>query len=321
MSPPYLFEELRGLTAFSKVVETGSFRAAASALRLSPSLVSSYVGWLEQHLGTALLHRSTRAIAVTPKGEALYAASSSSIAGMLALLDSTAAAADAGAGELRVSLPVGLAFSPFQDDLAVFARQYPGLRLSVHYSDASVDQGYDLILRISRPDRSGFKVRRLCALRRCLVASPDYLADRAPPAHPRDLSDWDWLYLHPRPRYAELRHSSLGVQRVWGPERMHLDSVVALQRFARLGMGLAVVPYFLAAEDLDAGTVVDALPGWQPLPSEVFAFWPRSAPRTGLASRLVAHLARTAEMFDQRVAAALVESRSVRGPAPSQAAS
>jgi DNA-binding transcriptional LysR family regulator len=314
MPSSQLFEELRALTAFSKVVETGSFRAAASALQLSPSLVSSYVAWLERHLGTTLVHRSTRAIAVTPRGTTLYGSSSGSIADMLALLHSTAADADLGAGELRVSLPVGLAFSPFQAALATFALQYPGIKLSVHYSDASADRGFDLVLCIGRPDGSAFKVRRLCALRRRLVASPDYLADREPPNHPRDLAHFDWLYLHPRARFAELRHRTLGVERVWGSERMHLDSVVALQRFACLGMGLAVVPHFLTAEDLEAGRVADVLPGWQPTSSEVFAFWPRSAPRAGLASRLVSHLAQTAEDFEQRVDAMLSESLAARGP-------
>jgi DNA-binding transcriptional LysR family regulator len=300
------FEHIRGLAAFVKVVEMGSFRRAAQALELSPSIVSHYVATLESRLGVSLLHRSTRAIAVTPKGDELYAACSASLSDMFKMLDATAAESGDAVGTLRISMPVGLVYSPLQFDLAGFARAHPAIALCVHYSDMRhtlVDEGYDLILRINRPDSSALKARKLFRLRESLVASPDYIANHPTPVHPRNLATWDWLYLESRPRMTEFRHPRHGVDQVWGPDRLQTDSIVGLYEFARIGMGLAVVPDFLMRSDLDSGRVVEVLPEWRPPATEVYALWPRSAPSAGLTARLISYLTSAATTFDARFAA------------------
>ena len=64
-----MLDRLRQIAIFAKTVDHGSFRGAAHELRLSPSVVSHHISQLEEHLGCALLYRSTRKLALTPEGE------------------------------------------------------------------------------------------------------------------------------------------------------------------------------------------------------------------------------------------------------------
>lgn len=284
-----MLDALRPLAVFAKTVETGSFRAAAAALGLSPSVVSHHVARLEARLGAALLYRSTRRLAPTRAGERLIGAARDMVAAAESGLDALAGEARRPAGRLVVTAPAVLTAGAFVDDLAAFAADHPGVALDVTFTDARQDViagGIDLAIRMGRMADSSLKSVALGAARRVLVASPSYLAGRKKPRRPADLAAWDWLHLAPVPRRLVFRRAGASVAVEYAP-RLTADSAIALFRLAEAGLGLATGPDFLAAPAFRARRLVPVLPGWSLGAIGIHAVWPPQAPRLGLTRRLV----------------------------------
>ncbi len=289
-----MLDQLRALGVFAKVVETGSFRGAARVLRLSPSVVSHHVSALEGRLGVALLYRTTRRLALTPEGERLYESASRMVEcaeNALAALDLDG---DGLRGIIRLTAPIALGVGPLTASLAKFAALFPHIRLILHFTDTAKDliaDGYDLKIRMGWPEESSMEMRKLFALPRRLVASPDYIATRKRPLRPADLASWRWIHFEPRPRTVELSHPRHGVERVWGTDQITVDASPVMYRLAVYGAGLATLPNFMVDGAIAAGQLVEVLPQWR-LPSPgVFAIWPRNAPKNGLTLKLIEHLA------------------------------
>lgn len=288
-----MLEQLRPLAVFAKTVETGSFRAAASALKLSPSVVSHHVAQLEARLGVALLYRSTRRLALTRVGERLFQSARTMLEVAEAGLDTVASQARQPVGELRITAPAVLSAGLLINDIAAFAAAYPGVRLSLSFSDLRRDLligNLDVAIRMGRLQDSGFRRKKLCEVRRRLIAASDYLAGRAPPRQPDELRDWDWLHLASVPRFAILTPGSGRPRKIDFAPRLTVDDAIALYRLARAGLGLAMVPEFLAADDLEKGFVMEVLPRWRLDTIGVYAVWPPNAPRQSLTARFVAYL-------------------------------
>ncbi|MCW3482093.1 LysR family transcriptional regulator [Neisseriaceae bacterium JH1-16] len=284
-----MIDDLRALAVFAKTVETGSFRAAADALGLSPSVVSHHVAQLEARLGVALLYRSTRRLSLSHDGQALFEHARA----MLAAAESGFAAVAAGSeptGKLTVTLPAFFAASPLLDALAAFSHTHPKVALDLQFGDAKRDlirDGLDLAIRIGALTDSTLKARRLFDMPRCLVASPGLMARFAAPQRPEDLAEWDWIGFKPRPNRKQLIDAAGEAVPFSFAPRLTVDSVEALGRLAEAGVGLATPPRFLVAEALRAGRLIEVLPDWRVESLGVYAVWPPNAPRDGLARRLV----------------------------------
>jgi DNA-binding transcriptional LysR family regulator len=288
-----MLDQLRALGVFVKVVESGSFRAAAQALKLSPSVVSHHVSALEERLGIALLYRSTRKLALTPEGQRLYEMASK----MVTSAETALAAADLNCqmhrGTIRLTVPIALATGPLTVSLAKFASLFPQVRLVLHFTDTRknlIEDGYDLNIRMGWPEQSSLEMQKLFEVPRRLVASPDYIEGQKRAAQPADLASWKWIHFEPRPRSVELTHPELGVEKVWGTDQITVDASPAMLHLAICGAGLATLPDFMVDEAIAAGRLAEVLPQWR-LPSPgVYAVWPKNAPRTGLTLKLVKHL-------------------------------
>ncbi|MEM7253798.1 MAG: LysR family transcriptional regulator [Pseudomonadota bacterium] len=289
-----MLDELRQIAIFAKTVDHGSFRAAAKALRLSPSVVSHHVGQLERRLGTALLYRSTRKLSLTPDGERLLTAAHTMIEAAEAGLHAIGDQSPAPSGKLRITAPAVFAQSDLIVQFGEFAVAYSKVQLSVDFSDTRRDliaDGYDVAIRAGELEDSAFKARKLIDMRRGVVASPAYLNVRPKPETPRDLSDWDWLELAPVwDKKTEFRNGRRRESVATKNPRVSVNNAHGLVRLARAGAGLAVVPRFLADQDVIAGNLKYLLDDWVVDPIEVFAVWPSNAPRNGLISRFVTFL-------------------------------
>jgi DNA-binding transcriptional LysR family regulator len=286
-----MLDELRQIAIFAKTVDHGSFRAAARALRLSPSVVSHHVGQLEQHLGTPLLYRSTRKLSLTPDGKRLLQAARAMLAAAESGLDEIATQALQPAGLLRLTVPAVLAQSPLTKTLAEFSIANPRIRLAIDYSDSRRDliaDGYDVAIRAGEMEDSSLKARKLYSMQRHLVAAPNYIESRASPATPDDLTQWDWIELAPVWRQ-KLVFSQPGTTRqlVKPESRVSVNNAYALCQLARGGAGLAIVPEFLTEQDIAAGDLQTVLPDWTIDAIDVFAVWPSNAPRDGLTRHLI----------------------------------
>lgn len=184
-------DQLSAMRTFRRVVELGSFTAAARSLSLSKAAVSKQVGELESHLGATLIHRTTRRLSVTEVGNAYFER-------CLRLLDEfEAAEAEVRnlqaepSGSLRLSVPNAFGVTQLANTLNELARRYPKLRLNIEASDRFVDlieEGFDAAIRIRTelPD-SSLIARRLCTIPRYVCASPKYLKKYGEPKRPEDL--------------------------------------------------------------------------------------------------------------------------------------
>ncbi len=172
-------EMLNEMMVFAEVVTSGGFSAAARSLGLETSSVSRSVARLEQHLSARLLHRTTRAIALTEVGEQVFR-ECAAIAGKVRDIRSLANHFQIEPrGTLRLSAPVALGQLWLAPRLSDFMEACPTVDLRVTLIDRPVDlieDGIDLALRISADWPPGLVVRKLFAVRYVLIASPSYLA-------------------------------------------------------------------------------------------------------------------------------------------------
>ncbi|QIY78245.1 LysR family transcriptional regulator [Chromobacterium violaceum] len=289
-----MIDELRALAVFAKTTETGSFRAAARALGLAPSVVSHHVSQLESRLGVALLYRSTRRLSLTPDGQALYGHAQAMLQAAETGLNELAGRAAEPAGTLRLSLPAFFARGPLTTSLAAFSRCHPKVELELDYSDEKRDlirDGIDLAIRIGELQDSALKSRRLFDMPRLLVAAPSLLDARGEPASPAELADWPWLGIRMRAKRKTLidtagRRHDFAIQ-----PRITANSVDAACQLAIAGCGLATPPAFLVENELAAGQLRVVLPDCQVEALGVYAVWPANAARESLTLRLVRFLA------------------------------
>jgi DNA-binding transcriptional LysR family regulator len=281
-----MIENLKALAVFAKVVEHSSFRAAARELELSPSVASHHVSALERRLGVSLLYRSTRHLALTPDGEQLYASARAMIENAERGLDTAAGLASAPRGKLRITAPALLAETRFCRDLAAFARDYPSVQLSVTFSERRHDllrDGLDVALRFGGLADSSLKVRRLTEMARTLAATPSYMRGRPTPRALRDLAGWDIIQLGARPPELELvpPGKSRPLSLTYVP-RIVFDSIAAVREMVIAGLGVAVLPEFMARKERGQRRLVDVLPRWRVPAVPVFAVWPGGTPRPSL---------------------------------------
>lgn len=288
-----MIDELRALAIFAKVVEAGSFRSAAHGLKLSPSVVSHHVTQLEERLGVALLYRSTRQLSLTFEGEKLFASAKSMLLAAENGLNSIAHQAAEPSGKLNLTVPALLTRSPLVRDIALFAKTFPKVALSINFSDMPADvirEGIDLAIRVGDLKDSSLKSKRLFDLQRKLIASPDYMAKHKAPHSPKDLIQWDWIGFKMRAHTKTLIHPSHKPFSIDFAPRIIVDSIDAVCQLAIAGLGLVTPPSFLIEEDIRQGSLVEPLPDWQAEPLPVYAVWPPNASKESLTFKLIAFL-------------------------------
>ncbi len=281
-----MIDRLRQMAIFAKAIDHGSFRGAARELRLSPSVVSHHISQLEEHIGVALLYRSTRKLTLTPEGERLLGATRQMLDAAEGEFLALSGEATEPSGELRITVPSVLSQSGFIDALAAFSVSHPKIKLSLDFSDVRrelVEDGYDLAIRIGKGAKTSATSRTLFKIRRQVVASPTYLDDRPVPQNPKEIENWDWLVLAPA-QNNQLVFQKPGITKsaIKPDFRASTNDAHALYRLSRAGAGISIVPDFLAKSDIESGRMCEILPDWTLPTIDVFAVWPANAPRHGL---------------------------------------
>lgn len=289
-----MINNLRQIAIFSTTIDHGSFRAAAKALKLSPSVVSSQISDLEESLGVALIYRSTRSISLTRDGEELLLHARTMMAAAENGIQSLTEKASEPSGELKITLPAVMAHSHIIGQLSTFSKRYPNVHLSIDFSDTQknlIKDGFDLSLRMGWLKDSAFISRKLSDEKRILVASREYLHSRAKPETPDDLTDWNWLELTPvKGIKHKFQHEVHGVKKVKPNSTLTINDAFALYQFSKSGNGLASVPEFLARDDIHAGKMTQILPDWHLESLGIYAMWHQNTPKNGLTKTLVEHL-------------------------------
>ncbi len=288
-----MIDDLRALAVFAKTVESGSFRSAAKALKLSPSVVSHHVSRLESRLGVALLYRSTRRLSLTHEGEQLFAHAKTMLDAAEAGFNTINKQSNTPSGKLSITIAAVLARSPLLKQIAQFAITYPNVELSINFSDLPQDlirDGIDIAIRIGQLQDSELKSKKLFNMKRKLVASPEYVKQHKQARQPSDLCSWEWIGLKMRPNYKLLLSQQGDTQRIDYQPRITVDGIDAVSQLAIAGLGLATPPDFLIESELKQGQLVEPLPDWHPDALGVYALWPPNAPRESLTFRFLRFL-------------------------------
>ena len=261
------------MEVLARVVDKGSFSAAARALDLTPSGVSRIVARLEGRLGVRLLVRTTRALALTAEGEAYHRAARRILEDMA---ESERAVADQAAprGRLRVSATLTHGRMVVVPLLGEFLELYPGLVVDISLTDMVIDlmeERADVAIRVGELPDSGLMARRLGETGRTIVAAPAYLARHGTPAVPEDLVHHNIVGFNFRramtgwPFRRDGREYEIAV--TGNVEANNGDTVAQL---ARAGVGLARMGHFHVAEDIAAGRLVPVLEDFNPGDREPF---------------------------------------------------
>ena len=249
--------DLMDVLAFVRVVETGAFARAAERMDLSKSILSRRVARLEDQLGARLLTRSAQGAQPTDIGEAYYARAANVLAELEAAQEVVADAVTQVAGPLRITAPLSFGSQHLAPALAEFAKLHPRVELDVSLNDRTVDLiggGYDMAVRIGNLPDSSLVARRIAPVRAAVLASPAYIAERGRPLHPRDLADHDLLFYANIPAYEQWRFRvGSHWEHVKGHARFRADNGEMLREAACAGLGIVVLPSFIASGSIREG--------------------------------------------------------------------
>lgn len=282
MSEPARIDQLAALRALRRVVELGSFTAAAEALGLSHTAVLRQIKQLEAHLGAQLLNRTTRRFALTDAGKQYYEASRQ----ILDALDDADRAVTAQqarpSGTLRINAPMAFGTLELAAWLSAFMAQYPELTVDLVCNDRIVDlieDSFDVALRLTRglPD-STLIARRLADSPLLLAASPAYLKQHGAPRTPAELARHNCLvYTQAQhPRIWTFRSPGGGEESVNVQGNLQANTSVALRAAALAGLGIISAASFIVHEDVQRGALTALLPDYPQRPRELYALYPQS---------------------------------------------
>ena len=254
------------MATFVAVAEARGFRAASQRLGVTHSAVSQAVRRLEERLGVALVRRTTRSIHLTDAGERLYAALRPALDEVRAAVAAVGELGEEPRGLLRIHSASAAETMFGESLLAGFLTAYPHIQLDLVVSDAPVDivaDGYDAGIQLGEViDRDMIAVPVTGDLRLTIVGSPDYLARRGVPKHPRDLTSHDCLNWHPTvesPPYKwEFSENGRDFS-VTVPARVLSTHAVLNRRFAIAGLGLTLAFRVNVQDAIDRGELVSVL--------------------------------------------------------------
>jgi DNA-binding transcriptional LysR family regulator len=273
-------DHLTGMAVFAKVVETGTFTGAAQAMGLSKGAVSKQIAKLEDRLGARLLNRTTRRSSLTEVGAAFYERCRRIVAeAEEAELAVTRLHAEP-RGTLRVNLPMSFGMIHMADALPDFMAAYPEISLDVTLDDRVVnvvDEGYDVVIRITDLPDSSLIARRIAPFRIATCASSAYWDAHGRPKHPGDLRNHacllysylsnlnEWRYRGPDGPFAV---------RVDGPMRGNNGDL--LRAAAVAGLGVVRSPTFIVGCDLVEGRLEQVLAEYEDDDRGIYAVYPHN---------------------------------------------
>jgi DNA-binding transcriptional LysR family regulator len=248
--------KLEGISTFVAIAESGSISEAARRLRLSKSVVSERLAELERQIGAVLLHRTTRRLTLTEDGSAFLERASR------ITRDVEEAAADMAerrgmlVGPLRISAPVTLGRMHLGPALYPFLLAHPDIELSLDLDDRRIDvaaAGYDAVVRHGLIADSRLMTWRLATSQRVLVASPVYLDLHGTPASIEELDHHKGVFYANRGVSDWSFATAKGIVMVRGRTGLNVNNGDMMRDAAIAGLGIAMLPTFVAGAAIKAG--------------------------------------------------------------------
>ncbi|MDR7121998.1 LysR family transcriptional regulator [Rheinheimera soli] len=276
----WTMDKLRALNVYKRVVELGSFKAAAEDLNLSKAAISKNIHELEDYLQSPLINRTTRKLHVTEQGQ-LYYQQVCHVLDSLKLADlSVMEATQSLRGSLKISVPMSLGIVEINPMVCAFMAQHPGLSIELvmndHYIDL-VEQGVDIAIRGGAVlADSSFRCRKLTELKRVLCASPEYLKRSGPLLSPDDLSAHNCLiysFSSSARRWSFKKQGQLSeIELPFG--HYVVNNSLALAQTVKLGLGIALLPEYFVKQELAKGELLEVLPEWKAEDHTLYLIYP-----------------------------------------------
>ncbi len=265
--------DLNELVIFVRVVQVGSIRGAAEALRIPKSTGSRKLIELEERLEARLLQRTTRKLSLTDVGRIYYDYGVRIVAEVESAEHAVRSQRETPRGLVRVTAPLNLAYlGPIFSD---YLRRYPEVRLELSTNARVVDlieERFDVGLRAGRLEDSSLIAKSLGTIEWILVMTPAYSKKRGRPRTPADLRKNDCL-LFGRDTTLTLTRDGRREDVSLNPRLLVTDMDV-LEIALKADLGIAVMPTFLCEKAIRAGRLERVLPGWSPPSAPLHIVYP-----------------------------------------------
>lgn len=289
-------DTLTRMRAFIAVVDNEGFSAAGRAMGRSKALLSKYVRELEDELGALLLNRTTRQFSLTEAGHTYYAESIKLLREFDDLQDMIRDTRADVSGKIRISAPRTLGDVAVGQSLIDFVSANPGVSLDVHLDDRFVDlveEGFDVAIRIATLEDSSLIAKRLAPFRLVLAASPATIKKHGAPDSVEKLAELPCIVdTNARRKNAWAMKKPDGSQTVVTVNgQLAVNSPMAVRMALLADLGFAIIPDFVVTEDLEAGRLIEVLPGCMGNDAGIHAVYPHRRYLPGKVRALVDFLA------------------------------
>ena len=271
-------DRLAAMQAFVRVVEAGSFSAAARALNMGQPAISKTVAQLEARLGVRLLMRSTHGLAPTEAGQSFYERAKRSIE---EADEAEAVARGAGkglTGRLRISAAVTFARLHIVPHLPKFLGAHPGLTMDVVLDDRIIDlieEGVDVALRMGPlADSTSLTARKLASGQHHVLGTPAYFARAGVPATPAELAGHAAVIYTREGAGTWCFHQGVTEVSVTVSGPLRVNAAEGVRAAVLADMGLTITSSWMFGPELESGAVQRVLTDWSLPPIDLWAVYP-----------------------------------------------
>ncbi|TPL11536.1 LysR family transcriptional regulator [Mesorhizobium sp. B2-4-14] len=280
--------DLSGMALFVKIVECGSLSAAGRLLGLPKATISRQLALMEQRMGAPLLLRSTRALSLTDTGRRYFERIRPIVHDAEQAQVEALAEHAIPSGTLKIAAPIAYGQHVLAPKLFTFLQRYPEVRIDLHLSDELVNViagGFDLVIRLGQLGDSDLVRRRLRHVDRKLVASPDYLDRAGTPRTVAELASHRGILTR-----TDLDHWTIDDQSIRIPWKISTSNMHITRDAACAGLGIALLPGYLADVPIAEGNLVRILPESRLDQIETTALQARSVTPSIAVKALIKHL-------------------------------
>jgi LysR family transcriptional regulator AphB len=259
--------DLNDVALFVEVVRAGSFAAAARRLGLPANTISRRLQEFERCVGQRLLQRSTRRMAPTSAGQALFAKCAHQVESLVQSAHELTEGAHEPRGKVRIAAPADF-FNWYSMDLvSEFLRLHPRVSLEFVLNDARADllaEGIDVAFRTGKILEANLVARRIGSASSSLVASPAYAEKQGLPTTTADLTTHECIGARSGPADRMIWHldGPDGESRAEVAGRFHANSAQVQLNAALAGLGIAFLPALMTRPHLESGRLLQVLPGY-----------------------------------------------------------
>jgi DNA-binding transcriptional LysR family regulator len=255
-------DTLRSIESFVKAVQAGSIAAGARLQGITAAAASQNIQRLEKSLGTRLLIRTTRQLAMTESGELYYVEVEPLIAGLARAQSAVTEFHGQPQGRLKIGAPVTFGRHILMPLIPEFARRFPKLAIEVVLSDSSLDhvtEDIDVSIRFKEQLEPGLIARKIATVPVVYCAAPGYLQRKGMPVNPEDLAGHDCLMFR-IPIDGRLFHwafvrNGIRYEPVIKPSIICND-IDSLYRLALEGAGITRLATFVARQAIERGELI-----------------------------------------------------------------